>query len=715
MTPDSDWKHKQNPLQHYNFRFFDTDNPLMPEHEQPLNQLPDFAKIQVAHIVPAVEAVTGRNLAALEARLDALEATHDAPEWSFFVALDDDADDLSRTLAPVSHLHAVKSSPELRDAYNTAQSILSRYYTSLGQNARLFKAYNAFYNSPNFSRINLAVQNCILHPLRDFRLSGIDLSPPEQARYGEIQAELTQLTTQFSNQVLDATQAWCYHTTDLNDLAGLPASQQEAAAETARRKGVTGYLLTLDGPVYQAVMTYADSRELRETFYRAYTTRASDIAPPPGQTDASKRHDNGPLIDKILQLRQELAQLLGFRHFAELSLETKMAESPEQVIAFLHDLATKARPGAERDLAELQSWVASHCGLTTLEHWDIAYYSEKLREAKYSLSSETVRHYFTLPRVLRGVFGVAEKLFDLTIEPADAPSLWHDDAAYYNIYRNGRLIAGFYLDLFAREGKRGGAWMDDCLVRRLRSRGMQNPVAFLVCNFQPPTGDKPALLMHDDVTTLFHELGHGLHHMLTQMEFGPVSGINGVEWDAVELPSQLLENWCWQPEVLSELSAHHETGDCLSQDLIAKMLAAKNFQSGLFLLRQIEFALFDITLHSRAGEANFPGVQATLDQVRQAVALIIPPAFNRFQNTFTHIFAGGYAAGYYSYLWAEVLSADAFAAFEETGIFNCDTGERFLKQVLSQGGSQSAATLFRNFRGRAPEVDAFLRHNGIAG
>lgn len=676
-----------------------SDNPLLQDHT-----LPPFSAINASHVVPAVSYLTEHNLKALDERL----ATMGTPTWDNLVApIEADGDRLSKAWAPVGHLNYVCNTPEMREAYEAALALLSPYYTALGQHQKLCEAYQALKDSEQFASLNQAQKTTVEHALRDFKLSGIDLPADQQKRYGDIQAKLSKLTSQFSNNVLDATQGWHYHTENEADLAGLPASIKQAASETAKKKDKPGFVLTLDGPVYSAVLTFADARELRHTFYEAYNTRASDQGPTAG------KWDNAELMEEILALRQELAKLIGFNHYAELSLATKMAESPQQVIQFLEDLAAKAKPAAERDLAELTQWVKDSHQVEGLNHWDIAYYSEKLRQAKYSVSSEEIRQYFTLPRVLEGLFGVAQKLYGITITEAQT-ELWHEDARYFEISRDGETIAAFYLDLYSREGKRGGAWMDDCRVRRMTDNGLQLPVAFLVCNFNPPSGGQPALLNHSDVTTLFHEFGHGLHHMMTRVQVAAVSGINGVEWDAVELPSQFMENWCWQPQVLKTLSCHVDSGKPLPDALIDKMIAAKNFQSGMFLVRQIEFALFDMRVHATYGDDDFPGIQATLDAVREQVAVIRPPAFNRFQNSFSHIFAGGYAAGYYSYLWAEVLSADAFSAFEETSIFDPTTGKRFLDEILSQGGSQSAAVLFKNFRGREPEVDALLRHSGIA-
>lgn len=680
-------------------------NPLLQAHT-----LPPFNAVKPEHVVPAVTQLTQNNLNALEQRLKNMHT----PTWENLIApLEADGDALGQAWAPVGHLNLVCNTPELRKAHEEALALLSPYYTQLGQNQSLCQAYQQLKDSKEFTTLTQAQQTTINHALRDFKLSGIDLPQDKQKRYGDIQAELSKLTSQFSNNVLDATEGWFYHTQNAEDLKGLPQSVIEAAQNAASKKQKDGYVLTLDGPVYMAVMTYADNRELRHALYQAYCTRASDQGPTAGQWN------NDELIEKILTLRQELAALLGFNDYSELSLTTKMAQSPAQVITFLQDMAAKAKPAAQKDLAELTAWVQNEFNVTDLQHWDISYYSEKLRQNKYAVSSEEIRQYFTLPKVINGLFDVAHKLYGITVTEVKRDDLWHEDARYFEITKNTadgtpQKIAAFYFDLFAREGKRGGAWMDDCRVRRQTSNGLQLPVAFLVCNFNGPVGEKPALLTHSDVTTLFHEFGHGLHHMMTQMDVAAVSGINGVEWDAVELPSQFMENWCWQPSVLKTLSAHVDTGQELPDELITKMLAAKNFQSGMFLVRQVEFALFDITLHAQYGSQDFKGVTALMDEIRKQVAVIKPPAFNRFQNSFSHIFAGGYAAGYYSYLWAEVLSADAFAAFEETSIFDATTGQRFLDEILSKGGSQSAAVLFKNFRGREPSVDALLRHSGIA-
>ncbi|WP_096086883.1 M3 family metallopeptidase [Agaribacterium haliotis] len=668
--------------------------------------LPKFNDISAQHVVPAITELTEQNKAALEQQLQQLSEI----SWASLVApLEEREDQLSKAWSPVSHLNLVCNSAELREAHEQALALLSPYYSEMGQNKKLLQAWQELSQSDEAKHFSKAQQSATAHALRDFHLSGIDLDSDKQQRFIEIQSKLSQLTSQFSNNVLDATQGWFYHCTDKKQLQGLPESIVSGALNAAQKHELDGWVLTLDGPVYVAVMTYADARELRHSIYQAYNTRASDQGPKAGQWD------NNALIQEILSLRHEQAELLDFNNYAELSLATKMADNPSQVCEFLHALAQKAKPAAEKDLAELRAWAKQQYQQDELEAWDISYYSEKLRQQKYAVSQEELRQYFTLPRVLDGLFNVANKLYGIEcIECSDKVELWHADARYFEIHKNGKQIAAFYLDLYAREGKRGGAWMDVCRSRRRGADGLQLPVAYLVCNFNPAQNDQPALLMHSDVTTLFHEFGHGLHHMLTQIDIAAVSGIAGVEWDAVELPSQFLENWCWQAEVLKELSAHVDSGEALPDDLINKMIAAKNFQSSLFLVRQIEFALFDMQLHRDFGSKDFSGVQQSLDSVREQVAVIKVPAWNRFQCSFSHIFAGGYAAGYYSYLWAEVLSADAFAAFEESSIFDAETGRRFYDCILSQGGSASAAELFRNFRGRDASVDALLRHSGIS-
>lgn len=675
-------------------------NPLLQEHT-----FPPFKAIKADHIVPAVQTTTQDNLRQLQEQLASLEH----PSWRTLVEpLEAREDRLNNLWSPVSHLNGVANNEPLRHAYNQSISVLTAYNTQMGQNSALYNAYQKLAQSDEFASLNQAQRQAIKNAIRDFTLAGVGLPEGEKQRYGEIQAQLSDLCNQFSNNVLDATQGWFKHITDDSLLAGLPPSAVAAARQAAQAKDLDGWILTLDAPVYLTVMTQADNRELREEMYTAYMTRASDQGPTAG------RWDNTSIIENILSLRVELARLLGFSNYAELSLVPKMAQSCDQVIHFLQELAAKAKPFAERELEELKAWVKEHYAVKELAVWDIPYYSEKLKEAKYEVSQEGLRPYFTLPKVLEGLFDVASRLFGVTIKPHANDQLWHDDAEFYAIERAGRPIAYFYLDLFARPGKRGGAWMAECRVRRQIEHDIQLPVAYLVCNFSAPLGETPSLLTHNEVTTLFHEFGHGLHHMLTAVDVAAVSGINGVAWDAVELPSQFLENWAWAPSVLKRLSCHHQTGEPLADELIDKLLAAKNFQSAMQTMRQVEFALFDLLLHMRYGDSDFIGVQPLLEQVRDQVAVVQPPSFNRFQHGFSHIFAGGYAAGYYSYKWAEVLSADAFSVFEENGLFDASTGKRFLETVLQNGGAEDAMTLFKAFRGREPSINALLRQAGIS-
>lgn len=588
--------------------------------------------------------------------------------------------------------------------------MLSEYSTFVGQHKGLFNGYQALQASDEFAQLDAAQQKVITNALRDFKLSGIDLSPEKQARYGEIVARLSELTTQFGNNVLDATQAFVLNIEDESRLAGLPESAIALAKHTAEQKSLNGYAFTLDYPSYLPVMTHADDCDLREQMYTAFVTRASELGP-----DAGK-FDNAQVMNEILTLRHELAELLGFSHFAEKSLATKMAETPEQVFGFLNDLARRSKGQALEERDELIRFAREECGATELNAWDYPYYSEKLKQAKYAISDEQLRPYFPEDTVLKGLFHTVEKLFGMQVKERKDVDTWHNDVRFFDIStQSGELRGSFYLDLYARENKRGGAWMDDCKGRKRKLDGsLQLPVAYLVCNFNKPVGDKPALFTHDEVTTLFHEFGHGIHHMLTQVEAADVAGINGVAWDAVELPSQFLENWCFEKEALAFISGHYETGESLPDDLLEKLLAAKNFQSGMMMMRQLEFSLFDFHIHAHENKNVSPDfIQATLDNVREQVAVITPPTFNRFQHGFSHIFAGGYAAGYYSYKWAEVLSADAFSRFEEEGIFNQSTGKDFLNHILEMGGSFEPMVLFKRFRGREPSVDALLRHSGI--
>ena len=673
-------------------------NPLLQTHE-----LPPFSKILPEHIKPAVEEIISDN----ETAIDDLLAEKQTFNWKNLQEVLDKLDDrLSQSWSPVGHMNAVVNSDELRDAYNSCLPILSEYTTRVGQNHKLYQAYQSIADSDDFAALDNAQKKIINDTLRDFKLAGVSLEAEKKERYGEIKKQLSELTSQFSDNVLDATMAWNKIITDQAELSGLPETALAGAKQLAEAKGEDGWLLNLDFPSFFPVMTYCDNRELRKEVYTAFSTRASDQGPNAGEFDNSEK------INEILKLRHELALLLDFKNYAEYSLATKMAESTDEVIYFLEDLADKSKPQAEKELAELKAFAKGEHDVDDLEAWDIGYYGEKLRQQRYAISQEELRPWFPAEKAIAGMFDVVHKLFDIDFEHADDIDRWHKDVRFYNIRRGGEVIGRFYLDLYAREHKRGGAWMDVCRSRWTLDNKTQLPVAYLTCNFTPPVGDKPALLTHDEVVTLFHEFGHGLHHMLTKVDYAAVSGISGVAWDAVELPSQFMENFCWEKEGLALISGHFETGEALPEDKLEKLLAAKNFQSAMMMVRQLEFSLFDFKLHKKYREGL--NVQELLNNVRDQVAVVIPPEFNRFQNSFSHIFAGGYAAGYYSYKWAEVLSADAFSRFEEEGVFNKATGESFLHEILEKGGSAEPMELFVNFRGRKPEIDALLRHSGIS-
>ncbi len=676
-------------------------NPLLETHK-----LPPFADMRAEHVVPAVDTLLGENRETID-RL-ARQAADTPPTWeSFAEPLEAVSDRLSQAWSPVSHLNSTMNTPELREAYQTCLEKLSAFGTWVGQHEGLFRGWQALKEGEAWNTLDAAQRRTVDNALRDFRLAGVDLPDDRKARYGEIQARLSTLSNQYSNNVLDATQAWHKDINSEAMLAGVPESARETLKAMAEAKGVSGYRITLDFPSFFPVVSYADSRELREEVYTAFVTRASDQGP-----DAGK-FDNAPIMEEILALRQELAKLLGFETYADFSLTTKMAESPEQVLDFLGDLARRAVPQAKEEFAELSAYARDELGLEELKPWDVAYASEKLREARHAISQEQLRPYFPAPRVIDGLFQVVERLYGVSVEEDSQASSYHDDVRYFRITEHGQPIAGFYLDLYAREGKRGGAWMADCRVRRQTDGGLQLPVAFLTCNFTAPVGGKAALLTHDEVTTLFHEFGHGLHHMLTKQHIADISGINGVAWDAVELPSQFMENYCWEREGLNLLAKHVDTGEALPAELLERLQAAKNFQSAMGMVRQVEFSLFDLRLHHELEAPSAQDVQALLDDVRSQVSVVPAVPFNRFQNSFAHIFAGGYAAGYYSYKWAEVLSADAWSAFEEAGIFDAETGLRFRQEILEQGGARDAAELFEAFRGREPSVEPLLRHSGI--
>jgi len=671
-------------------------NPLLD-----FSGLPRFAELQPQHIAPAVDQLLAEGRATIE-RVTAAPVT-----WDSFVAPLEDANErIGRAWGQVAHLHAVLDSPELREVYNANLPKITQYWTELGQNQRLFEKYKQLSASPEFAALSKARKRIVENALRDFRLGGAELPPEKKARFAKIQEELARSGSRFSENLLDATKAFGL-VVDESRIGGIPQDVLDAAREAAEKEGKAGWKFTLHAPSYMPVMQYADDRRLRETMYRESVTRASEFGNP--------EWDNTPLIARIVELRGELAGLLGYRNFAEVSLVPKMAESPQQVLAFLEDLARRARPFAEKDVAELREFARRELGIAELQSWDVAYASEKLRVERYAFSEQEVKQYFPEEVAVHGLFRVAETLYGIRIKAAEAPR-WHEDVRFYEIRDSaGALVGQFYMDLYARDTKRGGAWMDDAITRRRKGNALQTPVAYLTCNFSRPVGGRPALFTHDEVLTLFHEFGHGLHHLLTRIEDLGVSGINGVEWDAVELPSQFMENFCWEWDVLRHMTRHIDTAAPLPRALFDKMVAAKNFQSGLGMLRQLEFAVFDMRLHAEYQ----PGRTALqlLDEVRGRIAVLRPPAYNRFPNNFSHIFAGGYAAGYYSYKWAEVLSADAYAAFEEMseshGILNVSTGERFRDEILAVGGSRPAAESFRAFRGREPTVDALLRHNGM--
>jgi oligopeptidase A len=671
-------------------------NPLLD-----FSGLPRFAELKPEHVAPALDQLLA------EGRSTVAAVAQAAPTWEAFVAPLEDANErIGRAWGQVAHLHAVLDSPALREAYNATLPKLTQYWTELGQNAALFEKYKALAASPEFKTLSPARKRIVENAIRDFRLSGAELSAQKKKRFADIDEELSRLGAKFAENVLDATNAFSVCVAK-DRTSGIPEDVLMAAREAAQKDGQDGYKFTLHAPSYMPVLQYADDRALRETLYRESATRASEFGKP--------EWDNTPLIARIVALKREQAQLLGYGSHAEVSLVRKMAQSPQQVIAFLEDLAAKARPYAEKDAAELRAFARDALKLDDLQSWDVAYASEKLRLARYAFSDQEVKQYFPEDVVMAGLFKVAETLYGIRITPSHAP-VWHEDARFFDVRakdgaESSMLIGQFYVDLYARETKRGGAWMDDAIGRRRKAGGVQTPVAYLTCNFSRPVGGKPALFTHDEVLTLFHEAGHGLHHLLTRVEDLGVSGIAGVEWDAVELPSQFMENFCWEWDVLRHMTRHVDTGASLPRALFDKMIAAKNFQSGLAMLRQVEFAVFDMRLHAE----EVPGRTALqlLDEVRERVAVLKPPAFNRFPNSFSHIFAGGYAAGYYSYKWAEVLSADAYSLFEEEGVLSPRAGARFRDEILAVGGSRPAAESFRAFRGREPRVDALLRHSGM--
>ncbi len=674
--------------------------------------LPPFSSIKPEHVEPAVDHLLQLNRDGVEQLLN----TTEQPDWKNFVEPIEVLDDrLNRTWSPVSHMNSVVNSDELREAYNACLPKLAAYATDMGQNQRLFEAYQQVLE--NDTVLDNAQRKMLQNIVRDFHLSGVDLPPQKKERFKEISEKLSILTSKFEQNLLDATNAWTKLITDQEQLAGLPESALDLAKQQAEQRDLDGWLLTLDFPSYYPLMSYADDRDLRYEVYRAYVTRASDQ----GVSDA--KWNNSAVMEELLALRHEQAQLLDYANFAERSLAKKMAGSTHEVMEFLQDLARRSRPQAQQEYSQLQEFASSEFGIGNLQAWDIAYYSEKLRQQRYSITQEELKPYFPENRVVSGLFEVVSRLFDIHIAEKEGVDSWHPDVRFFEIRDAGGVLCGqFYLDLYARRDKRGGAWMDECVVRFQSEETSHTPVAYLTCNFSPPVGGKPALFTHEEVETLFHEFGHGLHHMLTKIDYPGVSGINGVAWDAVELPSQFLENWCWEREALDVISAHYETSEPIPDALYQRMIAAKTFQSAMQLVRQLELSIFDFRLYLEyeprddsniAPEAG-GRIETLLNEVREQVSVVRPPQWNRFANGFSHIFAGGYAAGYYSYKWAEVLSADAFSLFEEQGVFNPQTGSAFKTHILEKGGSEDAMHLFVAFRGRKPQVDSLLRHSGIA-
>ncbi|MFZ6873478.1 M3 family metallopeptidase [Undibacterium sp. Di27W] len=684
-----------------------TDNPLLD-----FSDLPRFSDIQATHVSPAITALLEENRAVIAT----LEKNTGPVTWDQFVEpLDNVTEKLGRAWSIVGHLNAVVDTPEMRAAYNENQPAITEFWTELGQNLALFAGYKALQQAPEFASLPQARKTIIQNAIRDFRLSGAELAEDKKLRYAEIQEKQAALSTKFSENLLDATNDYGLFIEDAAELKGLPEDVLQAAKSAVEADDKTGYKFTLHFPSYFPLLQYAENRQIRETIYRANATKASELG-------AKTEWDNSDIMAELLRLRKEEAGLLGYQNFAEVSLVSKMAESPAQVNQFLEDLAKRARPYAEKDLAELRAFAADELGISDMQAWDTTYASEKLRQQRYAFSEQEVKEYFPEHKVIDGLFRVIQTLFAVDIKP-DQATAWHKDVKFYRLEKNGALVGQFYLDLYARNGKRGGAWMDDARGRRLTAHGVQTPVAYLTCNFSAPVTmngvAKPALFSHDEVITLFHEFGHGLHHLLTKVDDLSVSGISGVEWDAVELPSQFMENFCWEWDVLQHMTAHVDTGAALPRALYDKMIAAKNFQSGLQTLRQVEFSLFDMRLHDAFEPNGTQSVQDIVKAVRAEVAVMQPPEFNRFQHSFSHIFSGGYAAGYYSYKWAEVLSADAYAAFEEHATVSGSTlsraiGEKFQTEVLEAGGSRPALASFKAFRGREPRIDALLRHNGMS-
>ena len=667
--------------------------------------LPNFAAIDPAGLAATLDEKLSHNQSVIEQLL----TNQSGISYDQLVpTLEQLDDEINQLWGPLSHLHGVSNNDAVRAAFDECLPKLTAYATQMGQNKALYLAFLGLLESDEYSQLSQAQKQFVQLQIRDFKLAGVALNPQQQTQYGQLKQQMAQLSTRFSNQLMDATEHWSKHITDSKDLLGLPESALQQALEAAKAKGLAGYLLKLDFSCYHSVMTFADPRQLRQEMYQAFNTRASDQGPHGGQ------FDNSQVMEELVGLRHQVAKLVGFDHYADYSVATKMADSGHAVETFLLDLAQGCKPQALADMQQLQQFATTQGGPTPMEAWDVAYYSEKLRQNRYHLSQEEVKPYFALPQVQAGLFDVVNRIYGLEVSPCKGISTWHPDVGFYAVGYQGKAIGYFYFDLYARQQKRGGAWMDECRNRQFKANGeLQLPVAYLVCNFAAPVADEPALLTHGEVTTLFHEFGHGLHHMMTNIDVAGVAGINGVAWDAVELPSQLLENWCWQEQSLRLFAKHYQTGAALPDDLLNKMLAAKNFQAGMFVMRQLEFALFDLRLHMNYDPIDPQSVQSVLNAVRAEVAVIKAPQWNRFQHGFAHIFAGGYASGYYSYLWAEVLAADVFSRFEDEGIFNPTTGAALWEQITGQGGSRDAMTLFTAFMGREPSVAALMRSKGL--
>lgn len=681
-------------------------NPLLK-----FDSLPDFYSIRAEHISPAVTDVLAGNRRQLVELLDMFNG-QSPPDWRGLMSRLDEMDDrLNKVWSTVSHLNAVCNTPAVRAAYNSCQPDITQYYAEMGQNEQLYRQVMALAERADELALDGSQRKILNDSLLEFRLAGVSLPAQQKQEYTRLQTRLSELSNTFGNNVLDATRAWSLNVTDISELSGIPQLSVQSAAEAASQKALQGYLLTLDFPCYYAVMTYADNRKLREQVYQAYATRAS--------SGDSAEWDNHEIIREILKLREQMARLLGFSNYAELSVERKMAQSVDHVNNFLSDMISVSRPAAKREFDALQSFAQQHHGVHELAAWDVSFYSEKMRKQHYDISQDELRAWFPLKRVMSGLFAIVQTLYSVKVERNSDAGMWHSDVEFYNIVRNEEVIARFYFDLFTREGKQGGAWMAGCRSRRLmhndsnNDQSLQIPVAYLVCNFAPPSAGTPALLTHNDVTTLFHEFGHGLHHMLTTENYLQSSGIAGVAWDAVELPSQLMENWCWDPASIGMISEHYQSAEKLPAEMLKKMLAARNFQSGMRSVRQLEFAHFDFYLHQTPYQHDSDFVAEVIRETRARTAVVPVPDYNCSQNSFSHIFAGGYAAGYYSYKWAEVLSADVFSRFEDTGVLSPATGQQFLDKILSKGGAADALALFKDFMGREPDITALLRQEGL--